>query len=647
MAMDEYTRARKLGLKEVAEMSAAGKNPYPVVLDDIIAERGSAGMLALGIMEIPLSLIGGTKTSGRQNVFSASFLPIAEPGSEFAAKWESLYASQVAEGIREPIIAYEYQHRFYVQEGNKRVSVARYLGSATVATQVTRVLPKPASDERSQAYQEFLAFYKVCPLYGLDFDRPGSYERLARLLGYSLDEPWPEEVVRRLKSTLAVFVGIRESSGQNYGVALSDAFLAYVQAYRDNGPLDVGKDELKRRMHRIHDELVVAAEGGPVSFANEAPRPKGVVSSIRGATKKVVGDRVADLAFIYDVDPKVSGWTAQHDKARTAAEAESMGKIRTMAFTGCHDDAAFDQAVDEALKRGSDLIVTVSPRQFEQTMRASTHHPKAHFVNCSVNLASSHVRTFYARMYEVKFLMGALAASLADNHRLGYLAVSPIYGSVCEVNAFALGAAMIDPYATVHLEWLSVEDRNWDEVFREADASVVAGADYPDPENDRTPYGLYRRKQDGTSERVALPVWDWKRYYELIAESLRDGSWQRETKTTRKQARNYWLGMRSGVVRLETQEGLAESQRRLLEILTQALLESRLDPFGGTLSDQTGSVVRRAEDEPLTDREIATMRWLAPNVVGRLPKASELTQGGLKAVEASGIIASSSVVKGE
>jgi hypothetical protein len=31
-------------------MSAAGKNPYPAVLDDIIAERGSAGMLALGIM---------------------------------------------------------------------------------------------------------------------------------------------------------------------------------------------------------------------------------------------------------------------------------------------------------------------------------------------------------------------------------------------------------------------------------------------------------------------------------------------------------------------------------------------------------------------------------------------------------------------
>lgn len=59
------TPERKLGLKEVAEMSAAGKNPYPAVLDDIIAERGSAGMPALGIMEIPLSLIGGTKTSGR------------------------------------------------------------------------------------------------------------------------------------------------------------------------------------------------------------------------------------------------------------------------------------------------------------------------------------------------------------------------------------------------------------------------------------------------------------------------------------------------------------------------------------------------------------------------------------------------------
>ena len=60
-------------------------------------------------------------------MFSSGFLPIAEPTSEFAMKWSDLIDSQRAEGLRDPIVVFEYLQRFYVQEGNKRVSVSRYL----------------------------------------------------------------------------------------------------------------------------------------------------------------------------------------------------------------------------------------------------------------------------------------------------------------------------------------------------------------------------------------------------------------------------------------------------------------------------------------------------------------------------------------
>ena len=37
-AMEEYTRAQRQGQKEYRELTAAGRNPYPLVLDDILPE---------------------------------------------------------------------------------------------------------------------------------------------------------------------------------------------------------------------------------------------------------------------------------------------------------------------------------------------------------------------------------------------------------------------------------------------------------------------------------------------------------------------------------------------------------------------------------------------------------------------------------
>ena len=46
--------------------------------------------------------------------------------TEFAAKWAGLCAAHLSdEGIRDPIKCYEYLGNFYVQEGNKRVSVLK------------------------------------------------------------------------------------------------------------------------------------------------------------------------------------------------------------------------------------------------------------------------------------------------------------------------------------------------------------------------------------------------------------------------------------------------------------------------------------------------------------------------------------------
>ena len=45
------------------------------------------------------------------------------------------------EGIHDPIRCYEYLGHFYVQEGNKRVSVLKYFGADSIPATVIRIVP--------------------------------------------------------------------------------------------------------------------------------------------------------------------------------------------------------------------------------------------------------------------------------------------------------------------------------------------------------------------------------------------------------------------------------------------------------------------------------------------------------------------------
>ena len=49
--------------------------------------------------------------------------------------------------------------------------------------------------------------------------------------------------------------------------------------------------------------------------------------------------------------------------------------------------------------------------------------------------------------------MGAIAGAMAENDKISYIADYPISGTIANINAFALGAKMINPRAKVHLEW--------------------------------------------------------------------------------------------------------------------------------------------------------------------------------------------------
>ena len=161
MGETEYSEALKLGKKEYRARIAKGQFPYLPVLDEILSEADIQTEQNMGLVHVPLDFVVGTSTMGRTYSFAANFMPILDWETEFAVKWSNLSDAQMNEGIRDPIKAFEYMNRYYVLEGNKRVSVLKYFNAVSIPAIVTRKIPKLSDDYDVRLYYEYMKFNEI------------------------------------------------------------------------------------------------------------------------------------------------------------------------------------------------------------------------------------------------------------------------------------------------------------------------------------------------------------------------------------------------------------------------------------------------------------------------------------------------------
>ena len=189
-AYEQYRYALKLGKKNVRKQRREGHIDHPLVLDSIVNVY-DCSTERLGEISVPADLIVGTKTSARTLSFSADFMPLLKERTEFAAKWRDVCLYHLSDtGIAESPTAYEYLGKFYIIEGNKRVSVLKSYGAVFITLDVTRLIPLDTKRYSTLLYQSFLDFYKLSRLYSIQFSRPDSYAKLQRLLGFEEDHVW-------------------------------------------------------------------------------------------------------------------------------------------------------------------------------------------------------------------------------------------------------------------------------------------------------------------------------------------------------------------------------------------------------------------------------------------------------------------------
>ena len=633
----EYATARKQGERAYRKAVADGQYPYLPALEEFFPGGSSDVGVPIGIMEIFLSQVVGTKTRGRQEAFACNFMPILDGDSEFAAKWEALVRAQETEGIRDAVKVYEYLWKFYVLEGNKRVSVLKYLKMPMILADITRVMPKDEDEELVKAYYEFDKFFRCAPLYEIIFTKEGSYERLAELLNQDLNNKWDPQIVRDLSYAFSVFSAAYDAKyGEKQKLTPSEAFLVYLSYYYKEEPLSASRELVEKRIDKLRTEFEIQSSENPLQIQENPNLKEPATLASRILPKLYSAKKPLKATFLYETSPEDSSWFYGHELGRNRLQELFEGVLETEAVSHCLEESEIRDAIDKAVEAGSELIFTTSPTQIEETMRAAVHFPQVRFMNCSINLSHGAVRTYYGRMHEAKFLMGVLAGSLTENHKIGYVADYPIFGAVSRINAFAIGAAMADPEAEVYVTWTSLKDSDWKEELTSKGARMISGPDLIKPSEKSRDYGLYRIDEGGTVHNLAMPVWDWGKYYELIVRSILNGNYDKEDAPKAGTALNYWWGMASGVIDVILSQNLSYYSQKMIDIYRRALINETFHPFDGELRSKDG-VMHAADAGPLTNEEMITMNWLNDNVIGEVPPPEKLTDAGKNAVRISGL----------
>ncbi len=629
-----YKEALKLAQKEYRNSLTKGLSPCLPVLDDFLSGEKTSTGIDLGLVQIPIDKIVGTKSRGRVNAFAPNFMPILEDGTEFSVKWKHLCSAHLNEGIHDPIKAYEYMNRFYVEEGNKRVSVLKFFGAVNVPGIVTRILPERNGEEEVELYYEFVNFYKLSKINYIEFSKRGSYASLQKLLGKEPDEEWNEDDQKQFSATYHYFEQAYISAGGNkLSSTVGDAMLSYIKVYGYPELCVTETADIKKKLKVIWEDVALQDEQEPIELKLDPAEEK--KPHMLKVVLPIVSPSILKVAFLYDGTPERSGWVHDHEKGRLHIQRIFDDKIETKAYPNVMENDPLE-VIEQAIEDGAKLIFTTTPRLMQASLRAAVEHPDILIMNCSLNKSHRYIRSYYTRMYEAKFILGALAGSLSESGKLGYVCDYPIFGQIAGINAFALGAQMANPRSKVHIEWSSIKGAK-----EAAQALAEKGIHYISSQDtarfmmdNRDSYGLSYIHQDKL-ELLATPVWKWGAYYEAILRRVFDKTLKAEYESSSK-ALNYYWGMSAGVVDILYSDALPTASRKFADFLKESIVHNVCAPFITPLITQSGEVIGEGE-KSLSLEQIINMDYLVENVIGSIPKYEELNPMGKATVDMAGI----------
>ena len=646
---EDYQLAKRLGEAAVRTALKEGRSPYLPVLDALPEIKESVGEAYVGVLELPMLFIVGNKEMSRNNAFANNFMPLIEDGTEFSAKWASLCESVRNEGVQQAIKCYEYMNDYYVQEGNKRVSVSRYLKMDFIHADVTRILPAKNDSKEVKVYYEYLDFFEETRAYYLTFTEPGSYLKLANLLGQNLDSPWKDDVLSDLKAAYFTFLKLYQSILKvDDRYIVSDAFLLYISVFPMKSLLDDTEDQIVKNIKMARLELRTSTTIDDIEFLSDAPvsekRPANLFE-IFNHSKNYTSANPLKVAFVYDQPIDESRWVDAHEAGRLYAQDIIGDRVKSTTYQANPDGSDTNQVIQQAVDDKNELIFTVSSKMASNTLQMAIANPGVKFLNCSIGQPHPSFRCYHGKLYEATFLTGILAAHLmltkaepSKNRRIGYLVHSLHSRTYANLNAFAVGVSLIDPECKISLKYIGDgEHKNYRDEWMEEGVLLYADLEYSAVRGARYKGGLFQINRKVTQEEIAnfsnhdyyigAPYILWGKFYSMMIQSVISGAWDLNEQDKNASPTNYWFGLSTGVVGLRAPE-IPYQTEKMLAFFKNAMVYGKMDPFSGEIHSQTevinegnaGKSIGLPHNlKKMTASQIIEMDWLNENIEGTMP----------------------------
>ena len=516
-----------------------------ISLDERIDGSSILSSVHLGVREIQLKRVIGTYFTSRGNMFHGDFIPNTKGKSEFSDKWISLCDAQLKEGIRDPIKVYEYLNFYYVQEGNKRVSVLKYLDAVSVTAEVTRLIPPyDPSNEEIVLYYAFLEFFAKTDYEDIWFSRPENFDKTMELMKLYSEHTDCRDYLRTFYSHFRrLYKKLENKYAESMDVTTGDVFLAYCTLFGEEA---IQSSLVKKRLAEVLQQSV-AEMVVEIKDADDDSFKKGYSLPIRRRMK---------VGFAFPETHGQYGWHKDHYIGMTNLEEHFGNQISLSAIENILEDTHGYTKLYEAVRQQHCEVVFLTDESLADLGRkCAVDFPKTTFLQCTGSAPSYLLPTYYGKTYQTNYLLGVYTALKTEARLFGFVSVGRSHHAFRSFKAFEEGIRSIRNSARVI------------SAFNETDLpeNVDVVAYYRDVEHTRveegTVYTYVKRMDEGGY--MAYTYWRWPMFYQRIVARLLDGSFRR-LREANKDASNMLFfnwGMDTGVIGINTPEPMGDKGR--------------------------------------------------------------------------------------
>lgn len=333
-------------------------------------------------------------------------------------------------------------------------------------------------------------------------------------------------------------------------------------------------------------------------------------------------DEKLKVAFVYQGAADIQGWAYQHDLARQAVEKYFGDKIVVTTVDKLQPGPDAERIIIWLARANNGIIFVTSPELSPAVAEAAKRFPDIYFEIAQGSMQGDNISTYDGRFYEARYVMGMVAARESGSGILGYVAVTPNIESICEINAFMIGAQSEKPDVTLNVAYAGENFTTADEA-KASRLVINAGADVLAYQT-HMPAPAQIAEQNGVKVfgdasdmsafapqmQIGALIHDWSGYYIRRITTVLEGKWA---------PAHAWLGLRDGIVTLAPFKNVSDKTRDLAIETRQKIIDDKLKVFTGPIADKDGTE-RVKKGEVAGDDVLRSMNWYVKGNIRILEK---------------------------